>query len=816
MDLIEETFLSQSIGISGYIYCINSKGIITIHPNEKLRGRDVSNFEFVKQQMEIKDGYIEYNWKNPGESEERPKALYMTYYKPLDMIISASSYREEFTNLVNTDDFRASVLSYRFGKTGYAFVMGEKGRALIHPSLQGVNISQDPRYPSNPVKKILALKNGKLTYPWKNPGETEFRNKLVLFSYLPEFNWYVAASCYIDEIFAPLQIIRNILIAALFAVIILAVVLTYLIGSSIIKPLDIFMEKLKQGAQGNFSIRMNYRGTDEMGQLSGYFDYFMDRLEDYHNKINDEINHHLETRRALEKSELQLRGFFNQSFQFSALLTPDGMIENVNQTALDFAGCRAHEVHGRPYWETPWWSHDTLIALRIKDAVSRAGAGDLIRFETTNISRDKEIRNIDFSIKPVLDEEGKVAFLIPEGRDITDLKQAGEENKLLESKLHQAQKMEAIGTLAGGIAHDFNNILSGIFGFAQLAQYHIAEPEKAEKDIDQIIKGAQKAADLIQQILTFSHQANPEKHPLQIAIVIKEALKLMRATIPTTIEIKNNIATQALVLADPTKIHQVAINLVTNAFHAMQKTGGILKVSLTDISFPTKKQSPHPELLPGNYVDLEVSDTGYGMGKKTISKIFDPYFTTKKTGKGTGLGLAVVHGIVDEHGGQISVSSSPGKGTTFHVYFPVAPGTNRDIRPSHAKKTCPVSGRERVLFADDEESIRSVVHECLTHLGFKVTTFKNGAEAFKAFEENPDAFDIVITDMAMPKMTGMELASKIMDRNPAMPVILCTGYSETISKNKAMEMGIRQFLPKPIPMEKMASTIRQVLDEAKN
>ena len=553
-----------------------------------------------------------------------------------------------------------------------------------------------------------------------------------------------------------------------------------------------------------------------MGQLSGYFDYFMDRLEDYHTKINDEINHHLETRRALEKSEIQLRGFFNQSFQFSALLTPDGMIENVNQTALDFAGCHAHEVHGRPYWETPWWSHDTLIALRIKDAVSRARAGDLIRFETTNISRDKEIRNIDFSIKPVLDEEGKVAFLIPESRDITDLKQAGEENKLLERKLHQAQKMEAIGTLAGGIAHDFNNILSGIFGFAQLAQYHIAEPEKAGKDIDQIIKGAQKAADLIQQILTFSHQANPEKHPLQIAIVIKEALKLMRATIPTTIEIKNNIATQALVLADPTKIHQVAINLVTNAFHAMQKTGGILKVSLTDISFPTKKQSPHPELLPGNYVDLEVSDTGYGMEKKTISKIFDPYFTTKKTGKGTGLGLAVIHGIVDEHGGQISVSSTPGKGTTFHVYFPVAPGTNRDIRPSHAKKTGPVSGRERVLFADDEESIRSVVHECLTHLGFKVTTFKNGAEAFKAFEENPDAFDIVITDMAMPKMTGMELASEIMDRNPAMPVILCTGYSETISKNKAMEMGIRQFLPKPIPMEKMASTIRQVLDEAKN
>ena len=384
-----------------------------------------------------------------------------------------------------------------------------------------------------------------------------------------------------------------------------------------------------------------------------------------------------------------------------------------------------------------------------------------------------------------------------------------EEKRKLESQLRQAQKMEAIGTLAGGIAHDFNNILSIIFGYNELAMEE-QNPEKRQQHLLELNKGAERAKELVGQILAFSRKAEQQKQPLQVSSIIKEALKMLRASIPATIEIKQDIASNGMVLADPTQIHQIIMNLCTNAYHAMRETGGILAVSLKEVAIGATEYS-YANIPKGRYLKLEVSDTGCGMDQKTQEKIFEPYFTTKKIGEGTGLGLAVVHGIVASHHGHITVYSEPGKGTGFHVYLPL---TEQDasILPDKTEPKELLGKGERVLFVDDEEQIRKVLGAILTRNGYHVTICADGVQALAKFQENPDQFDLVITDMTMPSMTGAELAQKILALRPQTPVILCTGHSELINREKAFALGICEYLTKPILMETFLGATRKALD----
>ncbi|NOX33500.1 MAG: PAS domain S-box protein [Deltaproteobacteria bacterium] len=395
--------------------------------------------------------------------------------------------------------------------------------------------------------------------------------------------------------------------------------------------------------------------------------------------------------------------------------------------------------------------------------------------------------------------------------DITDRKLAEKEKKKLESELRQAHKMEAIGTLAGGIAHDFNNILSGILGYSQLAEMNIENPVKTKGHIRQIQKGAKRAAGLIQQILTFSRQTEHEKHLLNISIVVKEALKLLRSSIPSSIEIKENIFSDAVVLADPTQIHQVIMNLCTNAYHAMRTRGGILTVGLNEITISDQESIPDLNILSGKYLKLDISDTGHGMDKETLGKIFDPYFSTKEVGEGTGLGLALVYGIVEDHGGYVKASSVPGKGSQFHVFFPIK--EKKGVSPVQTDDDPPLTGgSERIMVVDDEESILISTRELLSDYGYKVTAFSKSPRAFEEFKQDPDKFDLIITDMTMPQMTGDELSVKILKTRKDMPIILCTGYNENISESKALELGIKKYIQKPIDSRLLIQLIQEVLD----
>ena len=390
-----------------------------------------------------------------------------------------------------------------------------------------------------------------------------------------------------------------------------------------------------------------------------------------------------------------------------------------------------------------------------------------------------------------------------------ELEKVIEERKKTEMQFRQAQKMEAMGTLAGGIAHDFNNILSSILGFTELAQMQVPEDHEIQSDLAEILHAGNRAKDLVQQILTFSRKTNLELKPVQVKLVVQEALRLLRASIPTTIDIRKKVENQSLVMGDPTQIHQVLMNLCTNAAHAMQETGGELYVDLSDAEIDHAFADEHPGLKPGPHLKLTVSDTGCGIPPHIVHQIFDPFFTTKTKGEGTGMGLSVVHGIVTGHGGAVTVYSEPNKGTIFNLFFPVIEriGPIREIDDKPIPK-----GTERVLFVDDESTIVKLGQQVLESLGYTVFACSDSMEALEHIRRDPQAFDLLVTDMTMPHMTGDVLARRAMQIRPDLPVILCTGFSSRIDENKAFEMGIHAFVSKPILRAALARTIRKVLD----
>ena len=384
-----------------------------------------------------------------------------------------------------------------------------------------------------------------------------------------------------------------------------------------------------------------------------------------------------------------------------------------------------------------------------------------------------------------------------------------------ERQLQQVMKLQAIGTLAGGIAHDFNNILFPIVGYTELTMDDIPEDSQARQNLEEILKATNRAKELVQQILTFSRQGGQERKPLQVQFLIKEALKLLRATIPSTIEIECNVSEECgHIMGDPTQIHQVVMNLCTNAYHAMQETGGTLEVTLKEIDISYEQSMERVGMKVGRHLELTVKDAGHGMGAEVLERIFEPYFTTKELGKGTGLGLSVIHGIIKNHGGDISVSSQLGKGTTFTVYLPVV--DDIDVAIESVEAAAATQGNEHILLIDDEEQIIDIEQQILERLGYKVTAKTDSQEALEEFAAQPEKFDLVITDMTMPKMTGDQLARKLMDIKPDISVILCTGFNETITEQKALAMGIDKFVMKPIVKDELAKTIRNVLDTPKN
>ncbi|MHB1185032.1 MAG: PAS domain S-box protein [Desulfobulbia bacterium] len=398
--------------------------------------------------------------------------------------------------------------------------------------------------------------------------------------------------------------------------------------------------------------------------------------------------------------------------------------------------------------------------------------------------------------------------------DITARKRADQEKAELETQIRTTQKMEAIGTLAGGIAHDFNNILVPIIAYTDMVMATEVPGSANWQNLQEVYKAANRAKELVKQILTFSREREHEICPVQIVPVVKESLKLLKASLPSTIEITQRLEAEGVtILADPTQIHQIVMNLCTNAYHAMRDKGGVMEVTLSQVAIGSR-DSLDRRLLPGSYLVLTVSDTGLGMDQATMERIFDPYFTTRKHGEGTGLGLAVVLGIVKKYGGDIRVYSEPGQGASFQVYFPVLGKVEEGL--SSILSTAPVTGDERLLLVDDEPQIVDSMQKMLEFHGYHVTTKTSSVEALEVFRLGPESFDLVITDQTMPYMTGDQLVLELKKIRPDIPVVLCTGFSLVLDEAKAKALGIDAFLLKPVLRKEMSETIRRVLDTGKN
>jgi PAS domain S-box-containing protein len=488
--------------------------------------------------------------------------------------------------------------------------------------------------------------------------------------------------------------------------------------------------------------------------------------------------------------------------------------------SLRFLGCNAafavdagfecvEEVVGKNDFDLPW--KDYAEQYRADDLAVIEGGTAKLMYEEQQTTPAQETGYLLTSKLPLKDGNGETIGVLGSYLDITERKQAEEERKQLQSQLMQAQKMEAIGALAGGIAHDFNNILGAVMGYAEMVKDGVVPGSETDQDIDRVLQAGHRAAELVKQILAFSRQGATERVPLEPALMIKEAMKLLRPTLPATISITQKLAADRAIIADPTQFHQVLINLCTNAYHAMEETGGRLHIELVDCVLSSQDVQQRHHVAPGNFVKLSVSDTGPGIPPEIRNKIFEPYFTTKSVGKGTGMGLAITHGILAASGGFIDCESVVGQGTVFHVYFPAIEHMPEKLENAPSDVVC--QGQERILFVDDEVILADMGQAMLERLGYQVTTFTSSEMALAAFQRNPHQFDAVVTDQTMPEMTGAEFSAAALQIRPDIPIILCTGYSNLIDEEQARQLGIRGYLRKPLTRQKLAALLRKTLDE---
>ncbi|MBN2108115.1 MAG: PAS domain S-box protein [Deltaproteobacteria bacterium] len=518
-----------------------------------------------------------------------------------------------------------------------------------------------------------------------------------------------------------------------------------------------------------------------------------------------EVSEDITKRKALEEKLGEREAFFRAQFELGnigiAIISVDRVWLRVNRRLCSMLGYTEEEFYEKT-WEDMTYPADRAGS---REQFDRMIAGEIDTYELDRryVRKNGDILWVHLAVACFREQDRRVRFVIASLQDITQRRQ-------MEEQLRQSQKMEAIGTLAGGIAHDFNNILAAIVGNAELALLELQPEAPAAGNVDQILKASGRARNLVRQILAFSRRQDQERRPVDMCMIVNEAVKLLRALVPTTIDLKTSVPADAhIVEADPTRIHQVIINLCTNAAQAMEAGGGVLEIEVSSMQIDARNQGRYPDIAPGRYVRLKVRDTGPGIDPQCMQRIFDPFFTTKEIGRGTGMGLAVAHGIVKDHGGSITAHSRPGKGATFYVLIPHVAG--EIVEKSEAPPEIQRGGGGTVLLIDDEEMLVDLGTAILKTLGYSVVSSASSPEALKIFTADPQSFDAVITDFTMPYLTGYELAQEFLRIRADIPIILCTGFSSQISEEQAQAAGIRAFVMKPYNMREIAATLQAVL-----
>ena len=574
-------------------------------------------------------------------------------------------------------------------------------------------------------------------------------------------------------------------VVALCLGLITSVLFALMLGRALSFPIKRLTLGTHELAKGNFAYQLDVYKDDEIGQLALSFNQMAEKLQ----------------RTMVSKKYLD--DLLNSIVDSIIVFDLTGAIVKANEFTISFLGYNSMNEFCRI-------SSDNIFSNASGDKYTISTLIEkerIINSETSFSRKDGGIIPVLFSSSLLRDQQGETIGVVCVAKADTERKAFEEKNRHIALELEQSRKMVSIGTLAGGIAHEFNNILGSMLGYAELAQEGVPDGSVAKADLDNVLKAGKRAADLVKQILTFSHKGDGELKPIKIHHVIKEATKLLQSTTPPAVQVSQNICTDCKsVLADPTMIHQLLINLYTNAVQAM-KGKGHLEISLREIIH--NDETGPLKLHPGEYVKLTISDNGPGIEEAIKYQIFDPFFTTKEVGQGTGMGLSVVHGIVQRFGGLITVESEPGKGASFHVYFPAV-----HAEPEHFEENRgPIlTGNEHILYVDDEIMLAHMGKQLLEKLGYKVSVRTSSVEALEAFRAQPEKYDLIVTDQLMPNINGDEFAESVLEIRHDIPIILCTGYSSAITKDRAREIGIRGFIMKPVDKRVLANTIRQVLD----
>ena len=580
----------------------------------------------------------------------------------------------------------------------------------------------------------------------------------------------------------------------------------FVLGPVVYEKVKPFIEKALSGQAVSFEvelpfadgrlrwIRVEYKpDIDEKGDVKGYL------------ALGTDITRLKVSEQSLKESERQYRQLFELAQEGIWAIDSDFVTTMVNPAMAKMLGYGVMEMIGTKLFDFMDERGRELAAGIVEG--QRHSTGEQHDFEF--IRRGGERVYTTMELSAIYGDDGKYAGAIIGVVDVTYRKKAEEEREQLEKHMVQIQKMEAIGTLAGGIAHDFNNILSVVVGFTELACEDAREGSNQLENLREVLSAAQRARDLVSQILTFARQGDVAVRPVRFSTILKEALKFLRSTLPSTIEITTRLTTEANVMADPTQLHQIIMNLGTNAGHAMAG-GGVLDVSLEEVELDSRKVRHAPEVTPGRFLRLQISDNGCGMDPSIVESIFNPYFTTKEQGEGTGLGLSVVKGIVDQMNGLIEVSSLPGEGSRFDVFLPIL---EWEAREEEGDGEDVAGGDERVLYVDDEPAITIIGKGLLEMIGYKVDICESALEALEMIRKDPEAFDVVITDLTMPRMRGDTLAREIMVIRSDLPVILCTGQDFPLAEEHLKKIGVSALLKKPLGRTALARTVREVLDK---
>lgn len=610
---------------------------------------------------------------------------------------------------------------------------------------------------------------------------------------------YVWAGIPEKHILAPANttLTRNLLFMLLATVSALAIAWV-VARKTLLAPLHELVSVTQKYAGGDLEARSGHPATpDELGTLTNAFHNMADSLKQSQSTLRNN-----EARFRLVMDSLDALVYVADMHTYEILF--------INEYGKKQFG----EVTGSICWQSLQKGHNgPCVFCSNKYLLDENGnIGEVYTWEFQNTVTGRWWYIQDRAIKWL---DGRIVR-IEVATDITKRKQVEEEKTALEMQLRQVHKMDALGTLTGGIAHDFNNILAIILGNAELAKLNIADDQRTTKNIDQILSAANRAKNLIKRLLTFSRQDKGEKDYYLLCHLVEESMKTLSATIPKSVTIKSNISSRCrekkddymMIRADHTQFHQLLMNLCVNAVDAMDEKG-TLSISVDEVAYNDPIPANRPGVKPGTYKYLAVADTGHGIRPELIDKIFDPFFTTKDVGKGTGIGLSVVQGIIKNHDGHIFIDSAPEKGTTFHIYFPAVRKTMLETKSEESIQI--PTGKERILYVDDEKMLAEVGKFMLEKLGYAVTTCTNSTEALELFKSDPNRFDLVITDQAMPNMQGSELAIQMLGVRPDIPIILCTGYSSKIDKDKAGQIGIREFALKPLDKSEIAFLIRKVL-----